>query len=355
MKNIPGTFRFSISAADRCPVYEVGDEFDLEDIRLVPSHGKPVCMVMAGDMVRSMTEGAAPSNLVITCTGCGGTATARGTPLSDLFGSLSHDQQRRVEVLVETLGRFSLFKTLNEEELRTVLPEMKAGDFEPGAIVVKQGEIGRYLYIVESGSVDVLAGEHDEVLLTTLGQGEIFGEMSLLSGTPVSATVRVRQESRLLAIDGHHFTRMVVRYPSLQIYLFRLLTHRLRETNSLKETQPARGIRGNLDDMQLAELLQALHTARRSGRLDLLLPGGQATVMIRTGNIVGIDYDKRQNAEGFFELLKQNDGTFVFSPDLPSEYAETPQIGDFMHLLMEGLVRIDEEGHRNSGESDSHR
>jgi CRP-like cAMP-binding protein len=263
--------------------------------------------------------------------------------VSDIFSAMSDDQRRRAEGLVDTLGRFSLFRAMDEQELRRILPEIKGGDFEPGTVIVRKGEQGRYLYIIESGSVEMVAGPGDEMVLTELRPGEIFGEMSLLSGTPSSATVRVRERSRLLAIDGERFTKLVTAYPSLQNYLFRLLSYRLRESSELRETRFSKGIRGTLDDLQLAELLQMLHTSHKSGQLSLHFPGGEAMVSMRDGNLVAIQYQEHTDEEGFFELLKQTEGSFSFTPVLPPEFAKRPEIGDFMQLLMEGFVRLDED------------
>jgi hypothetical protein len=166
--------------------------------------------------------------------------------------------------------------------------------------------------------------------------------MSLLSGACCSATIRAREPTKLLSLDGSLFTGLVVRYPALQDYLFHLLTHRLREANSLKEAHLKKGIKGSLDDLQLAELLQALHMSRKSGLLDVDTPRGKAVVALEDGEIVGIDYLDRRGVEGFFELLRESRGTFSFSPALPGASAGRPPIGDFMALLMQGFVRMDE-------------
>jgi CRP/FNR family transcriptional regulator, cyclic AMP receptor protein len=166
--------------------------------------------------------------------------------------------------------------------------------------------------------------------------------MNLLSGTPCTATVRVRDHARLLALDGGHFTRMVTRYPSLQLYLFRMLAHRLRETNMLMKGRASKGINGSLDDLHCAELLQALHTSQKSGSLELSLPQGKAQVVLVNGEIVDVDYLRMKGPDAFFTLLRENEGTFSFTPAVPPEYAKCRPIGDFMHLLMEGFVRLDE-------------
>ncbi len=63
----------------------------------------------------------------------------------------------------------------------------------------------------------------------------------------------------------------------------------------------------------------------------------------REGNLVKAKYSKKEGKEAFFEILKEKDGRFKFSPGLPPEEENTPELGDFMWLLMEGVRRIDEE------------
>lgn len=339
--------RLSVTEAQDCPLYLTKDEFEIEYNHLIVESGKPTCLALAADIKNVLSTAHSLQQLSFSCSGCKGTITVKGVVGADLFGSLNHEQRHLVEGLVETLGRFSLFKTLNERELRTVIPEMKAGDFDPGTIIVKQGDFGQFLYIIESGAVDILSGQNDGAVITTLKQGEIFGEMNLLSGTPCTATVRIKEPTRLLALDGRHFTKLVIRYPSLQMYLFRMLAHRLRETNQLLTLRDTKGMHGSLDDLCCAELLQALHTSQKSGMLELSLPRGKALIVLKNGEFTIIDYLQMQGKEALCEILKESDGSFSFSPVLPAEYAQCRPFGDFMHLLMEGFVMLDERLHEN--------
>jgi len=347
--------RFTVVSEEQCPIYVRGDRLDVEGRRLSVQGGKATCLTLAGDIDEVLRRGTVEAPVKegrtpgITCGGCEGRITLKVSGIPDMLERLDPQQRRLVEALLETLGQFSLFNTLGERELRRIVPEMKAGRFEPGAIVLRQGDPGRHLYIIVSGSVDVLAGEKNDILLTTLGKGEIFGEMSLLSGAGCSATIRVREPSRLLALDGTVFSKMIVQHPSLQLYLFRLLANRLRETNVLKEAQVASGIRGSLDDIELAELLQALHTAGKTGLLRLDLSTGSGVVAMKDGELLDVAYDKLVGEDAFFALLEQREGTFAFSPGLPPEHANRDPIGDFIGLLMEAFVRLDRKGSQRGG------
>ena len=68
--------------------------------------------------------------------------------------------------------------------------------YTDGSIIVKQGDTGNLMYIILKGEVEVLREDDGEqVILSTLKKGDIFGEMALFSGQPRSATVRSKGET----------------------------------------------------------------------------------------------------------------------------------------------------------------
>jgi hypothetical protein len=74
--------------------------------------------------------------------------------------------------------------------------------FEPGQDIVKQGEVGRAMYIIQAGRVEVLqARDRVETRLAELGPGEHFGEIAVLKETRRSATVRALEQVALLRIS----------------------------------------------------------------------------------------------------------------------------------------------------------
>jgi len=337
--------RFSVSTADKCPRYVKNDEFEADDYFLSIPSGKPMCLILANDITNALSQKTAksPKNTFrLQCSGCIGHLTLQAQPISNKQELLNTQQRQCFEVLAESLGRFAFFRTIDEVELKKVLPQITGKTFEPGSIIIKKGQWGQYLYIIESGTVEVRSGEHDEILLSTLGKGEIFGEMSLLSGDKCSATVCARERSYVLVIDKDLFKKMVERYPSLQNYLFGLLTNRLHGANTLTEKQISLGFNGNLSNIHIAEILQMLHMSKKDGIIRLVLPHGSALIAMKNGHLVHVAYGDISGDIAFYELLREQKGTFSFSPQIPSDYDDSSIIGDFMSLLMEGFMRIDE-------------
>lgn len=99
-------------------------------------------------------------------------------------------------------------------------------------VIVRQGEAGDCMFIVQSGRVEVLmedAGK--ETILSVMGNGDIFGEMSLFDRSPRSATVRAQNEARVLTIDKRTFLRRVHEDPSLAFRILEKMSRRIRTLN----------------------------------------------------------------------------------------------------------------------------
>ena len=105
--------------------------------------------------------------------------------------------------------------------------------FAPGEVIVEEGRTGNGLYVVLSGSVEVvkgLGGARPQSL-TVLGPGEPFGEMALLADWKRSASVRAIDDVECLGLDRWAFLAHLNREPQLAIRMLQMLAQRLAETN----------------------------------------------------------------------------------------------------------------------------
>ena len=75
--------------------------------------------------------------------------------------------------------------------------------YNDGETIIKKGDVGKCMYIIQEGHVEVLSG-HD-VRLAVLGDGDFIGEMALFDRDVRSATVRSLGESRVLTVDKEVF------------------------------------------------------------------------------------------------------------------------------------------------------
>ncbi len=111
-----------------------------------------------------------------------------------------------------------------------------AEDFEPGTVLFEEGEPGDKMYVIQSGRVAIsrLMGSENQIL-ARLPAGEFFGEMSLLSGRPRSATAIILEPSRLLLIDGGTFESMVKSRTEIAVRLIKTMADRLEKSNQRVE------------------------------------------------------------------------------------------------------------------------
>jgi CRP/FNR family cyclic AMP-dependent transcriptional regulator len=104
--------------------------------------------------------------------------------------------------------------------------------YREGEVIVRQGEMGNCMYVIQQGEVEVLLRNGDkEMCLAVLGEGDFFGEMGLFEREVRSATVRALGEVRALTVDKRTFLRKVHEDPSLAFNILQKMSHRVRELN----------------------------------------------------------------------------------------------------------------------------
>lgn len=105
--------------------------------------------------------------------------------------------------------------------------------YQPGETIVRQGEIGDCMYVIQEGDVDVLKEENgSETIVDTMHSGEIFGEMAIIDRTVRSSTVRASSEARIMTIDKRTFLRRIQEDPSLALTILKAMSQRVRKLDS---------------------------------------------------------------------------------------------------------------------------
>ncbi len=109
-----------------------------------------------------------------------------------------NQESAKVESRFDAVRNLPLFQYLSYKEQVKVLSIAHSRLYEPGAVIVRQGDSGQEMFLIVDGSVEVDAGG---VKLADLGAGGHFGEMSLVDDAPRSATVRAKQRTDVLVIS----------------------------------------------------------------------------------------------------------------------------------------------------------
>lgn len=94
-----------------------------------------------------------------------------------------------------------------------------------GGIVFSKGEAGDCMYIVQSGTIDMVIGD---TVIETIGPNEALGFMSMIDDLPRSSTARAREACELSLIDARTFRFMVDEVPNFSTYIMRVLARRIR-------------------------------------------------------------------------------------------------------------------------------
>ena len=125
-----------------------------------------------------------------------------------------------------------LFRDIQPREMADVIARLQPVSFARGTRILERGIWHGQLYIVATGLVSVLLQEdHNELAVAHLGPGECFGEMSLITGEPPSATIRAEQDCSLWALPQADFLALIGTCPTLLRNINAILALRLSRTN----------------------------------------------------------------------------------------------------------------------------
>lgn len=193
------------------------------------------------------------------------------------------------EVVNESVTR--ALSVLNYDQLAEVQRRVTPTTFNPGEVIIRQGETGEHFYILTDGQAEVLVEHPDghDILVDRLRPGQYFGEMALLGQRARRATVRVSEDgpAAVVALDVTTFNRLIEDSPALR--------HELQRIVSLRQVQSQVEALSGVDRPQLQQLMQDAPTRTFQpgdtimqhgalGDVFYFLLEGQVEVFARRGN-----------------------------------------------------------------------
>lgn len=126
------------------------------------------------------------------------------------------------EAAPEDVAESPLFSSFSPEELEAVIAGLELLTFEPGDVIVLEGDPGDSLFVVTTGVVKAFLrepGPSPPRLARLLGEGEFFGEVSVLSGRPRTATVTAATPCELLELDRATLDEITATHPNVRAVL----------------------------------------------------------------------------------------------------------------------------------------
>jgi len=183
-----------------------------------------------------------------------------------------------------------------------------------GATVFRQGDPGGSMYVIRAGKVRVLKeSQGRQRVVTTLGPGDFFGEMAVVTGRPRCATAEVIEEAELLKVPADKLQEMISGTGEIAVRLIRHLAERLENANQfidllLEDDVTARVIRELQETVESAEGSAAPDITDKQLALKLGVDKNEARAALRRLTRVGVlevssGFVLIKNAERLSEFL----------------------------------------------------
>ncbi len=128
---------------------------------------------------------------------------------------------------IAALSKCDLFASVAEADLSALVEVMREERFEEGETVCSAGEIGDRVYVVMSGTLEVMvAGQVKPV--RQLREGDVFGEYGMFEAGERTATVRCLAAATLLTLDYSRFIAFLMTFPEAMFAIFGVTVKRLQ-------------------------------------------------------------------------------------------------------------------------------
>ncbi|KAM6409009.1 cyclic nucleotide-gated channel beta-1 [Rhynochetos jubatus] len=149
-----------------------------------------------------------------------------------------------IDVNYNIVSKVALFQGCDRQMIFDMLKRLRSVVYLPNDYVCKKGEIGREMYIIQAGQVQVLGGPDGKTVLVTLKAGSVFGEISLLAaggGNRRTANVVAHGFANLFILDKKDLNEILVHYPESQKLLRKKAKKMLKTNNKPKDEKAAHG------------------------------------------------------------------------------------------------------------------
>jgi CRP/FNR family transcriptional regulator, cyclic AMP receptor protein len=133
----------------------------------------------------------------------------------------------------EVIRKAPLFTALDDAASASLLANMVSVKIPKGTILFAEGDGGDQLYVIAEGKLKLgtSSGDGRENLLSILGPGEMFGELSLFDPGPRTSTATAVTDAKLLSLGQEKLLPWLVENPKVSLQLLASLAQRLRRTN----------------------------------------------------------------------------------------------------------------------------
>lgn len=222
----------------------------------------------------------------------------------------------------EVLKQVPFFRSLGKDGISYIVERLKFKPFDAEEVICKIGDPGDKMYIVISGKVKVVVSTDEakeETIIAYLSSGDYFGEMSLLTGEPRSASVITTEPSEMFILNKSDFDLIVERFPSITLSMGKIMSQRLRDTlQKAAKKSPEKvtsTVKGNLTDKDLNEILKFCETNSLNGKVLVTKGSDKGKIFYKKGVLQSAQLGNLKDDEALDEMMNWKEGEFSVEPD----------------------------------------
>jgi signal-transduction protein with cAMP-binding, CBS, and nucleotidyltransferase domain len=137
----------------------------------------------------------------------------------------------KIKVKYEEIRNSSLFAGVPDKIIKKIISFPKAQEHPAGHTIIKEGDVGEFMFVVLSGQVDVIKNVNNkEIVVATLPPGAFVGEGALVSGAPRNATVKANTPVKIAYFDRQAYNKMITIDPIISSTLMKVHKERCKDT-----------------------------------------------------------------------------------------------------------------------------
>jgi transcriptional regulator with GAF, ATPase, and Fis domain/polyferredoxin len=166
-------------------------------------------------------------------------------------------------ITVEDIRKFILFRNIPTKTLAAIIPRLIINTYPANKIIIYRGDPGNSMFMILSGRAAATSTDDESVeyTLSTMTEGDIFGEIALLTGEPRTANVKAITDVRVIELHRDIFDELVKRYQELNSAFFRLFAQRLVKKDIIQQVK----------DVESKELISSLLSVPRPSEIGQFL------------------------------------------------------------------------------------
>ena len=199
---------------------------------------------------------------------------------------LTRRKTEHIRSLARRLSAVPLFRALPPDLMGELLPQIQERTYQAGTTIIRQGEPGDSLFVIESGEVGVIDDRAGGRRVGTMTANDVFGEIALLTGEPRTATAVADKPTRVWILLKEQFDRLLDASPEVADAVKSLASQR-RAADQDKSTAWVRAATADLEiriaaptNTEILEAAAAHHGAPLAIWLGILLDGIPESLVI---------------------------------------------------------------------------